>query len=86
MTTKSKGLCAGCREDYYNQTKPGGCWLYKEAKVVTRYRIGWWVQPATPGAFTKVKMLECYSRPGEFGHYKELPDFAVDVQDATVAP
>ena len=77
MSVKSKALCKGCREDYYNGTGAEECWSYKSAKVVTRFRIGWWTQPDTPGAFTKVKTLKCHFAPGQYGHYDQLPDFAV---------
>lgn len=33
---KSKYLCNGCGEDWYNQNKVGGCWSYERAKVVLK--------------------------------------------------
>jgi hypothetical protein len=81
MTCKSKSLCVGCRDNFYNGGNPLGvkeCWSYKSAKVVTRYRIGWWTAPTEPGAFTKVKTLDCHHAPGQYGHYEKLPDFAVE--------
>lgn len=78
---KSKALCKGCREDYYNGTGAEECWLYKDAEVVTRFRIAWWTAPTVPGAFTRVWTLPCYNAPGEYAYRQELPDFAVDVRD-----
>lgn len=78
-TEKSKEMCKGCRDDYYNQpgnSATGECWMYQQAEVVTRYRIGWWVRPDTPGAFTKVQTLNCHSEPGQFGFYEQLPECA----------
>lgn len=43
MTTKSKTMCNGCRDDFYNhRTNFDGsteCWHYKDAKVVKRMVI-----------------------------------------------
>jgi hypothetical protein len=75
VTEKSKLLCAGCTDNFYNQ-QPQGCWNYDDAKVVTRYRIGWWVAPTEPGAFTKVDTLGCHHAPGKYAHRDKLPDFA----------
>lgn len=72
-------LCHGCRDDYYNHgnnSTTGRCWMFENAKVVTRYRIGWWTQPTQPGAFTKVNTLSCHAAPGQYALYEELPSFA----------
>lgn len=71
-------LCAGCRDDYYNRgnnSTTGRCWLLDNAKVVTRYKIGWWTQPTQPGAYTKVTTLDCHSAPGQYALHEKLPDF-----------
>ena len=75
---KSKGLCAGCREDWYNSNMPDGCWHYKSAKVVRRWRQGWWIQGDAPRAFQECIVLSCYHQPGQYGYNEALPDFAVD--------
>ena len=83
--SKSKALCSGCRDDFYNDHNPIGvkeCWCFKDAEVVTRYRLGWWTQPTQPGSFTKVTTLSCHYAPGKYAHYKELPTFAVKVRGA----
>lgn len=69
--------CGGCRDDFYNGKNPMGvqrCWGLKTAKLVTRYRIGTWTRPDQPGAFTKVKCLNCFHAKGEH-YYEKLPDF-----------
>lgn len=74
-------LCAGCRNDFYNQpgnSTAGHCWSLTNALVVVRYRIGWWNQPTNPGAFTKVVTLGCHHAPGKYAHQKQLPDHCPD--------
>ena len=73
MTDKSKSMCAGCRDDYYNTSSPGGCWCFAKAEVVTRYKIGWWTQPLQTGAYEKVETLGCHHAPGKYALHKELP-------------
>mgnify|MGYP001576579523 CR=1 FL=1 len=83
MQIKSKTLCEGCRNDFYNQpgNAPGGeCWLFQKAKVATRWRLPWWTAPTESGAFTKVRTLDCHTEPGRFAFYETLPKFAVDPQ------
>lgn len=75
-----KQYCRGCRDDYYNQpgnSTSGECWALKTARVVTRYRIGWWTRPTEPGAFTEVQTLDCHYATGRYAHYDKLPSFAV---------
>lgn len=74
-------LCQGCRDDYYNHggnSTTGRCWCLDKAQVVTRWRLGWWTTPTTPGAFTQVKTLNCHNAPGQYAHYDKLPVFVVD--------
>jgi hypothetical protein len=75
--------CKGCSDDFYNGNNDLGvreCWLLKRAKVVTRYKIGWWTQPTELGAFTKVKTYDCHKASGRYALYEELPDCAVGKQ------
>lgn len=81
MTEKSKALCAGCRDEYYNGLGAVECWSYQGAQVVTRYRIGWWTTPDTPGAFTKVETLNCHHAPGKYALQEKLPPFAVEPRE-----
>jgi len=72
MTSKkTKALCRGCRDDYYNN--PGECWSYKNAKVVQRWRIGWWTAPSRVDCFDKVTTLSCHAEPGRFSFEEKLP-------------
>lgn len=83
METKSKRMCCGCRDNHYNRdgnSNTGECWSYQRAKVVTRYELGWWTRPDTPGAFTEVVTLDCHNAPGQYALYEKLPDFAVNPQ------
>jgi hypothetical protein len=71
-------LCSGCRDDYYNNaahSKDGKCWNLSSAKVVTRYRIGWWTAPTESGAFQKVTTNSCHYATGRYAHSERLPDF-----------
>ena len=70
--------CSGCDQDRYNHPgmceRPGidapvtskACWNLKDAKLVTRYRQGWWDTPPRGGgpALAKVKVPSCYSQSG----------------------
>lgn len=76
MGDKSK--CVGCEQDFYNGKNPMGvqeCWSLKTAKMVTRYRLGYWTAPTVPGAFQKMKAYHCRSEKG-YVFYDQLPSFA----------
>jgi len=76
MVKKDKQMCIGCHSGYYNSKNDKGikeCWLYKSAKVVTRYCLGWWVRPEKVENFTRVVTLNCYSKPGQYAYSEELP-------------
>ena len=80
MTRKTKALCSGCRNDFYNGQNKFGvreCWSFKTAEVCTRWRIDWWTQADAPAAFQEVRTLSCHHAPGRYAHYKQLPSFAV---------
>lgn len=83
MTESEKlKLCVGCYNDFYNDKNTIGvkrCWSLKNAKVVTRYKIGWWTRPTQPGAFKEVTTLGCHHAPGQYELYEELPAHAVEV-------
>lgn len=84
--SKSTKYCAGCRDNFYNgqaNFSCFGCWSLKDAKVVTRYRIGWWTAPTEPGAFVKVKTYDCHHAPGRYAHYEKLPACAAKAADRT---
>lgn len=74
-------MCRGCRDDYYNQagnSQTGRCWGLANAKVVTRYRIGWWTQPTQPGAYTKVQTLDCHHAPGQYALHQTVSECCPD--------
>ena len=81
---KSRSMCAGCRDDFYNHTdrggyyvhSPSGCWNFEDARVVRRWKLGWWSAPVESGAFTEVEVLDCYNQPGQYAYQETLPSFA----------
>lgn len=68
-----KKYCAGCDDDYYNGTGAPECWLFKAAKVVKRFRIGWWTQPTSKDVFTEVTTHSCHRESGRFAFMEALP-------------
>jgi hypothetical protein len=69
--------CAGCREDYYNQTGGfggKGCWSLPNADVVVRLRLGWWTQPTSRSCFTTVTTNSCHRAPGKYALMERYPD------------
>ncbi len=76
MTEKSTKYCNGCRDDFYNINTDfgkGECWTLETAKIVTRYKLGWWTPPKSKDNFTKVKTYNCNNASGKYVLYKELP-------------
>ncbi len=69
--------CSGCRDDFYNRrgAAAGPCWMAKDAKIVTRYRIYYLTAPTEKGAFTKVRVPNCYHQVNSHVFYEKLPDF-----------
>ncbi len=67
MTQKTKHLCQGCGNDYYNHHRDKGCWLFGKAKVVERQRVGTWQHP--PYSWEPETRLSCYRAEG----YSMLP-------------
>lgn len=75
-----KKHCNGCRDNFYNGNNPLNvkeCWSLKTAQLVTRWRTGTWTMPATPGAFTEVRVPHCYHAQG-YSFTDKLPAFAID--------
>ena len=73
---KCKAMCHGCRNDFYNGNNSMGvkeCWSFKGAKVVKRWRIGWWTPMDRPENFKEVRTLDCYHQTGTAAFLKELP-------------
>jgi hypothetical protein len=82
MPEKSKEMCVGCRDDWYNHNRGDGCWSYGNAKVVRRYKIGWWVQPDSVSAFTEVETLDCHNAYGHYALFEKLPPHLVQLKRA----
>lgn len=62
-----KSHCSGCSDDFYNhdnRSMTGECWLLKTAHMTTKFRIGVWTMPLSPGAFTEVRVPNCYRQKG----------------------
>ncbi len=60
--SKAKQLCNGCRDDFYNRNREGGCWSFAGAKVVKRQRVGTW--PPPPYSWHPETVLNCYHADG----------------------
>ena len=61
--TKTKAMCVGCRNDFYNQTRPNGCWSFDSATIVPRIQVGTFENP--PYKTNRVKpYLSCYHAEG----------------------
>lgn len=78
---EKRQLCSGCRNEYYHgigTSANNECWSFKDATVVTRFRLDWWTPPTTPRAFREVQTLDCHHAPGKYAHSEKLPSFAVE--------
>ncbi len=74
-------LCVGCRQNFYNGNNTIGvaeCWSLKSARICKRWRLGWWTDPTTKGAFVQVQTLSCHHQTGRYAFCKELSTHAVD--------
>jgi len=71
---KSKALCSGCTDDFYNGQGAAECWLYKDAKVVKRFRIGWWTMQDKAENFTPVYTFQCHHARGQYALMEQLPE------------
>jgi len=73
---KDKHFCIGCDDNFYNSNNTIGvkeCWHFKDAKVMSKYRVGWWTPQDKKENFQKVTTLSCYTQSGSFAYYNELP-------------
>lgn len=64
-TAKSKDLCLGCRNNFYNGNNPyevKECWSYKGAKVELRKRVS--IHQRPPWNQTAVPTMSCYHAQG----------------------
>lgn len=65
MIKKSKKMCVGCRDDYYNHSQPDGCWMFPDARIVERMKVGTFQTP--PYKWKPRQTLNCYSPEGSCG-------------------
>lgn len=70
---KSKEMCRGCHDDFYNQNLEEGCWSFEKAQVVTRVSVGTWQPP--PYKWIPQKVLSCFHCTGT--HYLTRDDCRV---------
>ena len=83
MKIKDKRLCLGCDSNFYNGNNPfwiKECWHFKDAKVVTRYRIGVHTPCDRKENFTKVQILDCFTQTGSFAYFHGIPDHLTETQ------
>jgi len=78
MSDKTKAMCRGCREDYYNGQ--GGCWCYDSARVCRRAFVHLSMIP--PWAVEPETTLTCHRRPQ---HVAIRPDHPQLTRDSTHA-
>lgn len=62
MTEKSKAMCCGCSDDFYNHSESKGCWMFEDAKIVERIKVGVWQNP--PYVWNPQKCLSCFAPDG----------------------
>jgi len=77
---KDKQYCIGCDSDFYNGNNPYGvkeCWNFKTAKIVTKFRIGWWTPMDKADRFQKVKTHNCHTESGRFAFLDKMPEHLV---------
>jgi len=60
---KTRAMCDGCYDDFYNGKRGTGCWHFDSAKVVTRTWVGTWQPP--PYVWNPVEILSCCTRRGQ---------------------
>ena len=78
--TKCKAMCSGCRDDFYNHNREGGCWSYATARVVKRVSVGTWEPP--PYRRKPQETLSCHHPDGR--HWLDRSDVRV-VEDSVAA-
>ncbi len=73
-----KSRCHGCRDDFYNGHNPLGveeCWLLKNAKLKTRYRLSINTPMGQRSGYAKTERPNCYHEQG-FVYLDQIPDHA----------
>ena len=63
-TVKSRSLCSGCRDDFYNGHNNLGvnkCWSFDESEIVKVIQVGYWERPPYTDRQIE-KRLSCYRK------------------------
>jgi len=60
VRAKTKDLCRGCRDDYYNAAQEGGCWCFAGAGVVEKCFVHLSMVP--PWRVDPEATLSCHQR------------------------
>ena len=60
---KTKEMCRGCYNDYYNQNREDGCWSFADAEIVKRVRVGTW-EPPPYSKKRAERVLSCFHTQG----------------------
>lgn len=61
----TKKACVGCSDNFYNGNNPMGvqeCWMFKDAKIISRRRVGVWEPP--PWTSKPESLPNCYHAKG----------------------
>lgn len=72
--------CIGCDDNFYNGNNGLGvkeCWNFKSAKIVSKYRIGWWTPCDKKENFCKVTTHSCHKESGRTAYFDKLPEHLV---------
>jgi len=79
MSEKTKSLCYGCRQDYYNHNAEGGCWMFPSAVVVELTKVGVWQNP--PYKWNPKETLSCHEPDGSVWIKQDDPRIPVEQVD-----
>jgi len=63
-TLKTRKMCSGCRDDFYNGHNDLGvneCWSFKDAELVKVIQVGYWERPPYESRPIE-KRLSCYRK------------------------
>lgn len=78
---KTKAMCVGCHNDYYNHSEKNGCWMFEKASIVTMTSVGTWQEP--PYKWNPQETLSCHRQVGRSWIDKDDPRIkeAIDRDD-----
>jgi hypothetical protein len=86
MNQKSKTMCSGCRDDFYNHGGATGltnhCWSYDDAEVVKGFEVGLKENPP----YVKVPIIQklsCFRFEYKYRCFIKLPESAQNTRKKT---